>query len=61
MQSNGNPLRAFYAFDPKRRAILLCAGNKAGKGQEKRFYTVMVPIADQEFDWHLETLKQSEE
>ena len=36
VQSKGNPLRAFFAFDPKRNAILLCAGNK--KGNDKRFY-----------------------
>lgn len=30
VQSKGDPIRAFFAFDPKRRGILLCAGNKAG-------------------------------
>ncbi|RYU62149.1 diaminopimelate decarboxylase, partial [Aliivibrio finisterrensis] len=27
VQSNGDPLRAFFAFDPERKGILLCAGN----------------------------------
>lgn len=47
VQSRGIPIRAFFAFDPHRRGILLCAGCKAGN--EKRFYEVMIPIADREF------------
>ncbi|MDP4536464.1 type II toxin-antitoxin system RelE/ParE family toxin [Alkalimonas collagenimarina] len=56
VQSKGDPIRAFFAFDPKRKGILLCAGNKAG--DEKRFYDVMIPIADREFTAHLEALKK---
>lgn len=56
VQSKGDPVRVFFAFDPKRRGILLCAGNKAGN--EKRFYDVMIPIADREFTAHLERLKK---
>lgn len=55
VQSKGDPIRAFFAFDPKRKGILLCAGNKAG--DEKRFYDVMIPIADREFTAHLEKIK----
>lgn len=56
IQSKGKPIRAFFAFDPERRGILLCAGNKAGN--EKRFYKEMIPIADREFTAHLEKLKK---
>lgn len=56
IQSRGEPIRAFYAFDPHRRGILLCAGNKTGN--EKRFYDVMIPIADREYTAHLEKLKK---
>ena len=56
VQSKGDPIRVFFAFDPTRRGILLCAGNKAGN--EKRFYDVMIPIADREFTVHLESLKK---
>lgn len=56
VQSKGDPIRVFFAFDPIRRGILLCAGNKAGN--EKRFYDVMIPIADREFTVHLERLKK---
>ncbi len=56
IQSRGEPIRAFFAFDPRRRGVLLCAGSKTG--DEKRFYDVMIPIADREFSAHLERLKQ---
>lgn len=51
IQSKGDPIRAFFAFDPGRRAILLCAGKKAGN--EKRFYHQMIAIADNEYLQHL--------
>lgn len=51
VQSKGSPIRAFYAFDPWRKGILLCAGHKAGN--EKRFYIEMITQADQEFTQHL--------
>ena len=56
IQSKGNPLRAFFAFDPKRRGILLCAGNKTRNN--KRFYDEMIPIADREFTAHLKKLSK---
>jgi len=37
---------------------LLCAGHKAGN--EKRFYNVMIPVADNEFSRHLNTIKEKE-
>lgn len=56
VQSKGSPIRAFFAFDPCRVAILLCAGEKAGKG--KRFYSEMIPAADREFSAHLKNLEE---
>lgn len=56
VQSKGDPIRAFFAFDPERKGILLCAGNKTGN--EKRFYDEMIPIADREFTAHLKKLKK---
>ena len=41
IQSHGDPIRVFDAFDPKRAAILLIGGNKTGK--DKRFYKTLVP------------------
>jgi len=49
--------RVAFAFDPKRRAILLVAGDKSG-GSQKRFYRELIRKADQRFDAHLERLKK---
>ena len=53
--SKGKPLRAFFAFDPNRKAILLCAGNKSGN--EKRFYKTIIPLADKEYQNHLDSME----
>jgi hypothetical protein len=55
IQSEGRPVRVFYAFDPRRSAILLIGGDKTGDG---RFYERMIPIADELYDVHLKELKQ---
>jgi hypothetical protein len=55
VQSDGKPLRVFYAFDPRRMAILLIGGDKTG---DNRFYEVFVPIADRLYDAHIEQLKK---
>ena len=44
--------RIAFAFDPKRKAILLTAGDKAGVS-EKRFYKTLIAKADDRFDRHL--------
>jgi len=38
-----SPLRVFYAFDPKRSAVLLFGGDKAG---DNRFYRRMIASAE---------------
>src|SRR5262245_62775330 len=38
--------RVAFAFDPKRKAILLVAGDKSG-GSEKRFYKQLIAKADE--------------
>lgn len=58
VQSRGDPIRAFFAFDPRRTGILLCAGNKTG--HEKRFYDEMIPLADREFTKYLNQLNKKE-
>ena len=55
IQHKGDPYRVLYAFDPRRAAILLIGGNKAG---EDRWYERFVPIADKLYDKHLEMLKK---
>ena len=58
IQSRGEPIRAFFAFDPARTGIVLCAGNKVGN--EKRFYDEMLPVAEREFTNWLKTFKEKE-
>jgi hypothetical protein len=53
VQSGGRPLRIFYAFDPRRTAILLIGGDKTGRD---RFYEEFVPKADALYDAYIEEL-----
>jgi hypothetical protein len=53
VQVGGHPLRVFYAFDPRRTAILLVGGDKTGRD---RFYEEYVPVADDLYDAHLKEL-----
>jgi len=54
-QHQGRPYRTFFAFDPRRTAILLIAGDKTG---DRQFYERMVPQADSLFDDYLEEIKK---
>ena len=49
--------RVAFAFDRKRNAILLVAGDKSG-GNETRFYKQLIAKADERFDDHLERAKK---
>jgi len=49
--------RVALAFDTKRKAILLVAGDKSGVS-EKRFYRELIRKADDRFDRHLARLKK---
>ena len=53
-QSSGKPLRTFFAFDPRRTAILLIGGDKTG---DKRFYDRMIPQADALYDEYLSEIE----
>ena len=44
-------MRVLFAFDPKRRAILLVGGDKSNAWS--KWYEVNVPIADERYDAHL--------
>jgi len=59
-EAEGGVWRVAFAFDPRRRAILLVAGDKSG-GSEKRFYRELVRKADLRFDAHLQRLKKEQE
>lgn len=49
--------RVAFAFDTKRKAILLVAGDKSGVS-ERRFYRELIRKADDRFDAHLTRLKR---
>jgi hypothetical protein len=46
-----------FAFDRRRRAVLLVAGEKSG-GSEKRFYRELIRKADERFAKHLSATKK---
>ena len=50
VQSAGRPIRIFYAFDPRRTAILLIGGHKL---EQDRFYREYVRRADSVYDEYL--------
>ncbi len=50
VQSGGRPIRIFYAFDPKRQAVLILGGSKEG---DDRFYERMIPYAERLWEGYL--------
>jgi len=57
VQHSDNPIRSFFAFDPIRRAIVLCAGDKT-ELNEKRFYLEMRLLSENEYRKHLTNLEK---
>ena len=53
----GGVWRFAFAFDPRRRAVLLVGGDKSGVS-EKKFYRQLVEKADARFAEHLARLKR---
>jgi hypothetical protein len=53
LQSNARPFRIFYAFDPKRQAVLLIGGDKTGIS-DKRFYAQMIPLSERIWQEYLD-------
>lgn len=52
-------LRVLFAFDPRRTAILLLGGNKAGRWA--RWYRQAIPQAEQLYADHLKALERGEQ
>ena len=50
VQNKKRVFRIFFAFDPKRNAILLIGGDKRG---DKKFYDTMIARADELYTLHL--------
>jgi hypothetical protein len=49
-------VRILFAFDPRRQAVLLEGGNKAGQWSE--WYKRAIPLADDRFDEHIDRLRR---
>lgn len=49
-------VRILFAFDPKRRAIMLLAGDK--QGAWTKWYRKNVPVSDDRYDEHLARLRE---
>jgi hypothetical protein len=58
-RAEGGVWRVAFAFDPRRNAILLVAGDKSGVS-ETRFYNRLIEKADKRYKEHLETLETKE-
>ena len=56
----GGEWRLAFAFDTRRRAMLLAAGDKSG-GSPRRFYRALIRTADERFDRHLARLSREGE
>ncbi len=56
LRPKGGNLRVLFAFDPRRMAVLLIGGDKTGEWSA--WYRRAIPIADELYDQHLETLKR---
>jgi hypothetical protein len=59
-RADGGAWRIAFAFDLRRRAILLAGGDKSGVSQDK-FYRNLIDIADRRFDQHQGTISAKKE
>lgn len=49
--------RVAFAFDPRRRAVLLVAGDKSGQS-ERAFYRRLIASADRRYSAHLDRTRR---
>jgi hypothetical protein len=59
LRPRGGHLRALFAFDPRRAAILLLGGDKSGR--RAAWYEHAIPAADDLYDDHLAQLRHEGE
>ena len=55
-QADDGVWRVAFAFDPRRKAVLLVVGDKSGIN-ERRFYRQLIKRADARFSMHLDRLQ----
>lgn len=56
--SGSSKIRVLFVFDPWRSAILLVAGNKAGRWS--RWYAEFIPLAEQLYETYLKERAEEE-
>jgi hypothetical protein len=56
--SGTSEIRLLYAFDPRREAIFLVAGDKSGNWAG--WYREAIPLADERFAEHLRKLEEQD-
>jgi hypothetical protein len=56
--AGASEVRILFVFDPRRAAVMLVAGNKAG--QWNRWYEQAIPVADRRYNEHLAALAEQE-
>ena len=59
LRSIGGHLRALFAFDPRRRAVLLLGGDKTNDWNG--WYARNIPVADKLYDRHLRSIGNGEQ
>jgi hypothetical protein len=52
--TGSSEVRMIFAFDPRREAVVLVAGDKSGRWQE--WYRSAIPLAEERFEEHLAEL-----
>ncbi len=58
LRSSGGNLRALFAFDPRRRAVVLVGGDKTGDWSG--WYKRNIPRADRRYDQYLRSMGKEE-
>jgi hypothetical protein len=58
LRSVGGHLRALFAIDPQRHAVVLVGGDK--QGDWKGWYKRNIPVADKRYERHLRSLGKEE-
>jgi hypothetical protein len=59
IKSHGHALRVFYAFDPRRDAVLIIGGDKTGKNSDD-FYETMIAQSESIWTEYLAEQKRGE-
>lgn len=60
IQSHGQAIRVFYAFDPRRDAIVLIGGDKTGVSDD-RFYREYIPWAERILREYLAEIEEEDD